>query len=182
MPLPERSAASRDNFILRLVNQLRITLLAGWLAVAIYFSAVVAPSAFNVLRSFGLTNAGEIAGAIVTRTLAVVNTSGLLISVVLLLSAVGVKKYYGRASFIAHTALLFIVAVCTALGEWVIAANMRGLRVAMHGQIDQVPLSDPNRIAFANLHVYSVAALSVAVIAALVVLVLMILSRDERGA
>ena len=37
----------------------------------------------------------------------------------------------------------------------------------MHGQIDQIPLSDPNRIAFAALHGYSVAALSVAIIAGL---------------
>ena len=164
----------------RLVNHLRIALLAAWFAVALYFSAVVAPSAFSALRSFGLTNAGEIAGTIVTRTLAVVNISGLTVGLLLLLSAVLVKKYYGRASFIAHTALIVVVAISTALGEWVIAAKMRGLRAAMQGHIDLVPLSDPNRIAFASLHVYSVSALSVAMMAALVALVLMIFSRGER--
>jgi hypothetical protein len=70
-----------------------------------------------------------------------------------------------------------VVAISTALGQWVIAAKMRGLRAAMQGHIDLVPLSDPHRIAFAVLHGYSVAALSVAMIAALVALVLMILSR-----
>jgi hypothetical protein len=162
---------------LRIMNHLRIALLAAWLGVAIYFSAVVAPGVFGVLRSFSLPNAGEIAGTIVTRTLYVVNLSGLLVSLFLLVTAFVVKKYYGRASFILHNGLLVIIAVATAVGEWVIAAKMRGLRTAMHGQIDQVPLNDPNRIAFAALHGYSVAALSVAMIAALVVIVLMILSR-----
>ena len=56
---------------------------------------------------------------------------------------------------------------------------MRGLRAAMNGQIDHVPLTDPNRIAFAALHGYSVAALGVAIIAALVVIVLMVVSREK---
>jgi hypothetical protein len=159
------------------INHLRIALLAAWLGIAIYFSAVVAPGAFGVLRSFNLPNAGEIAGTIVTRTLYVVNLSGLLVSLFLLVTAFVVKKYYGRASFILHSGLLIIVAIFAAVGEWVIAAKMRGLRAAMHGQIDQVQLNDPYRIAFAALHGYSVAALSVAMIAALVVIVLMILSR-----
>jgi hypothetical protein len=57
---------------------------------------------------------------------------------------------------------------------------MRGLRAAMNGQIDQVPLTDPNRISFAVLHTYSVAALSVAMIAALLVVVLLVLSRTSQ--
>jgi uncharacterized membrane protein YqaE (UPF0057 family) len=143
-------------------------LLAAWLGAAIYFSAVVAPSAFGVLRSFSVPNSGEIAGTIVTRALSVVNTSGFLLSLLLLITAVVLKKGFGRWSFILQLILLTIVAVASAVGEWVIAARMRGLRLAMHGQIDQVPLSDPNRIAFAALHGYSVTALSIAIIAALI--------------
>jgi hypothetical protein len=72
-----------------------------------------------------------------------------------------------------------IVAILTAAGEWVIAARMRGLRAAMNGQIDQVALTDPKRIAFAALHGYSVAGLSIAMIAALIVILLMIISRNR---
>jgi hypothetical protein len=165
--------------VVPIINHLRIALLAAWLGIAIYFSAVVAPSAFGVLRSFNLANAGEIAGTIVTRTLYVVNISGLLFSLVVLAGAVAVKKCYGRASLILQSALLVIVAASTAIGEWVIAARMRGLRAAMHGQIDLVPLDDPNRIAFAALHGYSVAALSIAMIAGLVSIVLMIWPRAK---
>ncbi len=161
------------------INQVRTLLLAAWLGVAIYFSAVVAPSAFGALRSFGLVNANEIAGTIVTRTLSVVNTSGLFVSLLLLISAFAAKHAYKRASFIVQNVLLAVIALATGIGEWVIAARMRGLRAAMHGQIDQVPLTDPNRMAFAALHGYSVAVLSVAMIAALLVTLLMIFARGK---
>ena len=161
------------------ITNLRVAFIAAWLGLAIYFSAVVAPSAFAVLRSFNLANAGEIAGTIVSRALSVVNKSGLLLSLLLLVSAPAVKKYYGRWSFIFQNVLLIVVAILTAAGEWVIAARMRGLRVTMNGQIDQVPLTDPNRMAFAALHVYSVAALSIAMISALIVILLMITSRER---
>lgn len=154
-------------------------LLAAWLAVALYFSAVVAPSTFGVLRSFGLVNANEIAGTIVTRTLAVVNLSGVLLGLLVLITAVAARNAYKRTAFILQTVLPAIVAVATGVGEWVIAAKMRGLRAAMHGQIDQVPLTDPYRIAFAALHGYSVAALSVAMIAALLFILLMIFAHRK---
>jgi len=145
-----------------------VLLLAAWLGTAIYFSAVVAPTVFGVLRSFSLTNANEIAGTVVTRTLAVVNIGGFVLSVLLLASTFVLKKIYGRASFILQIVLLAIVAAATGLGEWVIASRMRGLRAAMHGQIDQVALTDPNRVAFAALHGYSVTALGIAIIAGLI--------------
>jgi hypothetical protein len=156
-------------------------LLGAWLGAAIYFSAVVAPSVFGVLRSFSLPNANEIAGTVVTRTLSVVNTSGFVISLLLLVSTLVFRKNYGRASFILQSALLIIVAIATGVGEWVIAAKMRGLRAAMHGQIDQVALTDPNRIAFAALHGYSVAALSLAMIAAVLAILLMVLARGKTN-
>lgn len=64
--------------------------------------------------------------------------------------------------------LLAIIAIMTGLGEWVIAAKMRALRAAMHLAIDQIAGDDPNRMAFAALHGYSVAALGIALIAALI--------------
>lgn len=155
------------------LNNMRMSLLAAWLGAAIYFSAVVAPSAFAVLRSFSLNNAGEIAGTIVTRTLSVINVSGLLLSLLLLLTMFILKKYWPRWSFLFQILLFVVIGVATAVGEWVIAAKMRGLRVAMQGQIDQLPLSDPNRMAFAALHGYSVMALGIAMIAALIALFVM---------
>ncbi|MFN2494083.1 MAG: DUF4149 domain-containing protein [Pyrinomonadaceae bacterium] len=153
---------------LSFLNQVRLFLLAAWLGAAIYFSAAVAPNVFGVLRSLSLTNASEIAGSIVTRTLSIVNVSGFILSLLLLITTFAVMRNYGRVSLILQLALLMIMTVATGLGEWVIAARMRGLRAAMLGQIDQVPLTDPNRIAFAALHGYSVSALGIAMIAGLI--------------
>lgn len=155
------------------LNNLRMLLLAAWLGAAIYFSAVVAPSVFSVLRSFSLANAGEIAGTIVTRTLSVVNVSGFLLSLLLLITAFAGRKLRPRWTFVLQVVLFATIAITTAVGEWVIAAKLRGLRLAMHGQIDQLPLSDPNRMAFAALHGYSVMALAIAMIAALIALIVM---------
>ncbi|HCX31609.1 MAG TPA: hypothetical protein DHU55_17835 [Blastocatellia bacterium] len=154
--------------MLAILNNIRMLLLASWLGAAVFFSAVVAPSAFHVLRALDLTNASEIAGTIVTRTLSVVNTSGLVVSLLLLVTALALKESYGQARFVIQIVLLLIVAATTAVGQWVIAAKMRGLRAAMHAPIDQVAASDPNRIAFAALHGYSVAAHGVAIIAGLI--------------
>jgi hypothetical protein len=108
-----------------------------------------------------------------------VNKSGLLLSVLLLVLTLGVKKYYGRGVFILQGLLLFLVAAATTVGEFVIAARMRNLRLVMNGHIDQIPLTDPNRIAFAALHGYSVVALIVAIIAALVVILVIVIAREK---
>ena len=150
------------------LNNIRLLLLASWLGAAIFFSAAVAPSVFRVLRAFNLPNASEIAGAIVSRTLSVVNTSGFVLSVLLLITAFVLKESYGRSAFVLQTVLLVILGVTTGVGEWVIAAKMRGLRVAMRTTIDQVPAGDPSRIAFDALHGYSVTALAIAIIAGLI--------------
>lgn len=150
------------------LNNVRLFLLAAWLGAAIFFSATVAPSAFQVSRAFNLPNAGEVAGSIVTRTLSVVNVTGFIISVVSLGLALVLRKTYQRGAVIAQVVLLAVVAIATATGEWVIAARMRGLRTAMAIPVDQVSISDPLKVAFQALHGYSVAALSIAIIAALI--------------
>ncbi|MEP6740851.1 MAG: DUF4149 domain-containing protein [bacterium] len=150
-----------------MINNLRLLLLGLWLGAAVFFGAVVAPTAFRVLFSFNLPNAGEIAGTIVSHTLSVVNISGLILSLVLMLIALGLKRNYSRGRLVAQMVLLATMAAATAVGEWVIAARMRALRAAMILPIDQVPISDPMRVAFAALHGYSVAALGVAILAAL---------------
>jgi hypothetical protein len=151
-----------------ILNDLRLFLIGLWLGAAVYFSSVVAPSVFSVLRAFQLPNVGEIAGTLVTRTLSVVNVSGFIISLFLLVSALALGRGLGRRSFFLELASLIVVAVSTATGQWVIAAKMRALRVTMVLPVDQVPIDDPRRVAFNRLHGYSVTALSIAMIAALI--------------
>ncbi|HEX6045474.1 MAG TPA: DUF4149 domain-containing protein [Pyrinomonadaceae bacterium] len=151
----------------------RIVMLAAWLGAALFFGAVVAPAAFGVLRSFGLANASEIAGSIVTRTLGVVNVAGFAIALVLLVTAFLRRGSQGRIAFIVECICLGLIALMTGVGHWVIAARMRALRAAMELPIDQIAADDSRRVAFNALHGYSVNALGIAMIAGLVALVLM---------
>ena len=151
----------------------RLILLACWFGAALFFGAVVAPAAFGVLRSFGLVNASEIAGGIVTRSLSVINIAGFLIALLLLVTLILRRSASGRVSFIIECICIAVIALATGVGHWVIAARMRALRVAMVLPIDQIAVDDARRIAFNNLHGYSVNALGLAMIAALVALVLM---------
>lgn len=155
------------------MNYTRLILLACWFGAALFFGAVVAPAAFGVLRSFGLTNANEIAGSIVTRSLSVINIVGFLISLLLLLTLLLWRNSAGRVNFIVECVCLLVIALATGVGHWVIAARMRALRAAMVLPIDQIATDDPRRIAFGALHGYSVNVLGLAMIAALVALVLM---------
>jgi len=156
-----------------LINVTRLILLVAWFGAALFFGAVVAPAAFGVLRSFGLPNASEIAGSIVTRSLSVVNLAGFAIALLLLVTVILRRNHSSRLSFIVECICLGVIALATGAGHWFIAARMRALRAAMVLPIDQIAADDPNRIAFNNLHGYSVNALSLAMIAALVAMVLM---------
>jgi glucan phosphoethanolaminetransferase (alkaline phosphatase superfamily) len=158
---------------MNLINVSRLILLAVWFGAALFFGVVVAPAAFGVLRSFGLPNASEIAGSIVTRSLSVVNLAGFVIAVLLLVTVILRRNYSSRLSFIFECICLAVIALTTGVGHWFIAARMRALRVAMVLPIDQIAADDPRRVAFNSLHGYSVNALSLAMIAALVAMVLM---------
>jgi Domain of unknown function (DUF4149) len=152
----------------KILNTLRTLLLGAWIGAAIFFSASVAPSVFAALRFFNVSNSGEVAGAIVNRTLAAVNISGFFVAVLALVVGFIMRKSYSSRAFLTQSALLGLVALATAVGQWIIAAKMHSLRLAMGRPMDQIPSSDPNRMAFAALHGYSVGALSIALIAALI--------------
>jgi hypothetical protein len=155
------------------MNSTRLILLACWFGAALFFGAVVAPAVFGVLRSFGLPNANEIAGSIVTRSLSVVNIAGFVVALLLLVTIILRRNASGRVSFIVECICLGVIALATGVGHWLIAARMRALRAAMVLPIDQIPADDARRVAFNNLHGYSVNALGLAMIAALVAMFLM---------
>src|SRR5260370_34473969 len=103
---------------MRFVTSLRLLLVALWLGAALFFSAAVAPIVFQVLRGFGLVNANEIAGSIVTRSLAIINTGGFAVSVVALVTALLFRRTAGRLSFVAELVSLCVVAAMTGVRQW----------------------------------------------------------------
>ena len=154
-----------------IITNLRSLLIAMWLGAALFFSAVVAPGAFAVMRSYHLANASEMAGAVVNRNLSAVNISGFVIGLLLLLTVfLPLRNGLSRA-FILETISLVVLVAATSVGQWVIAARLRALRVGLAIPIDQLPATDPQRASFNSLHAYSVRALGIAMIAALVAFV-----------
>ena len=166
---------------MRFVNASRLILCSLWLGAAVFFSAVVAPSAFGVLRSFNLSNASQIAGDIVARNLAVINISGLIVGLFLLLTLFAVGRR-GRAAVITEFICASLIIICTSASNWLFAARLRDLRVAIALPLDQVPINDGRRMAFDSLHAYSVNALALAMIAALVIIVLIRTQRPQLTA
>ena len=163
------------------MNNFRLLLLGVWLGAAIFFSATVAPAAFGVLRGFQLANANEIAGAIVTRTLSIVNISGFAISLFLLATAFLVKRRGASgAGFYLEIILLAMIAILTGASQWWVSPRMLAIRAALPRPIDQIARNDPQRVAFDTLHHYSVALLGIAVLASLIAFFVM--ARQRRKA
>lgn len=168
-----------------IVKDIRSLLLALWLGAAIFFSAVVAPAAFSVLRAYQISNASEVAGTVVTRTLAVINITGFIISWFVLITAFVFKEGQQNRSFYLETLSVAVVAIATGLGQWVIAAKMLTIRAAVALPMDQLSQADPRRVEFDKLHGYSVSALTIAMIAGLIAFFVMAyrgrLTRREAG-
>src|SRR5438067_292933 len=134
------------------MNSTRLILLACWFGAALFFGAVVAPAVFGVLRSFGFSNANEIAGSISTSSVSVINVGGFVIALMLCSTLILRRNTSSRVSFIVECVCLVVIALATGVGHWVIAARMRALRAAMILPIDQIAADDPRRIAFNSLH------------------------------
>ena len=168
LDLPETPAVARKSGFAFLARDLRLLIVALWLGAALFFSFAVAPSAFTVLRASSALYANHLAGSIVTRTLAVVNTSGFIIGLLLVASAFGWRDF-GRKRFVflLEIVSLLLMTAATGVGQWVIAARMLALRLQMGGPIDETAATDPLRVEFNSLHGLSVSALGIAMLAAL---------------
>lgn len=139
-------------------------LLAAWLGAALYFTVVVTRAAFAVLPTRTL------AGALVGQTLPVLFDSGMVIGLVLvgaaLLSPAGPARTASLAGGITIVAL-------SAIARFVILARIARLRLSMPSAIDTLPIGDPSRRAFGQLHAMSVGALGLAMLAGIVVVVVL---------
>lgn len=162
------------------LTDFRILLLGLWLGAACFFSFAVAPSVFAVLPS------RELAGSVVNRTLAIINYSGLFIGLILLASSYIARQKSNRVGLRIEQCLMLLLTAACAFGQFVIGARLQDLRRQIGRPIDDLATTDPLRIAFNDLHGYSVIILSAAMIAALITFFLLIRRagnserRDER--
>ena len=147
---------------MKLFSDFRILLLGLWLGAACFLSFAVAPSAFAVLPS------RESAGAIVNRTLAIVNYSGIVIGLILLASSFIPKQNFNRVWLWIERLLLLVTTAACAFGQFFVGWKLQNLRAQIGRPMEEIALEDPLRIAFNDLHGQSVTVLSVAMIASLI--------------
>ncbi len=147
---------------MKFLNDIRLLLLGLWLGGSVFFIAV-AQVAFSVLPE------RELAGAIVGRSLTVLNFSGMALAVLILLMSFVTAR--GTRPVIAwiDRLLVSIVAIACAVGQFVIGYMISSVRSQMGGKkIDEFAVDDPLRMQFNQVHEYSVWVLGVAMIAGLI--------------
>lgn len=127
---------------------------AAWLGAVAFFAGVVAPAAFEVLPQRAT------AGALVRRVLPPLFFGGMLAGLV---PAV-VDRRVTRA-----TAAGLIATTCCAIAQLVVGERIERLRLTIGGSLDALAAADPRRLAFARLHLASVALLGAAALCFVIV-------------
>ena len=154
------------------IKDFRALLIGLWLGAAIFFVAV-AQSSFSVLPS------RELAGSVVSRTLMIVNLSGLFIGLLLLVGSF--IKQSGAKPFLLWTErlVLALVIVSCAVGQFVIGSWLFYVRSQFGGKpIDEIAADDPLKIQFNTLHEYSVWILFAGMVAALLAFFIILRKSD----
>ncbi len=146
---------------MKFFSDIRLLILAIWLGAAVFFIGV-AQSAFAVLPS------RELAGSVVNRTLAILNYSGLAISLIMIATSLIATARISRLWLWVERFLLLVLAAACAIGQFVIGFWLSSIRLQLGRPIDDVAVDDPLRIQFNALHEYSVWVLFAGMIAALI--------------
>src|SRR5205085_8883583 len=102
----------------------------------------------------------------------IVNVAGFIISLLLLAGAFIGRSTTSRRAWLLEVIALAFVALTTFVGHWLINARLLALRHSLGRPIDDVAVNDPVRVAFNNLHGYSVAALGFGMLAGALALLL----------
>jgi len=139
-------------------------ILAAWVGATLYFSVVVTRAAFAVLPT------RTMAGALVGQTLPILFDTGMLVGAILVGAALLSPAAAARTASLAGGVVIFLV---TALARFVILARIERLRTAMPSAIDSLPVTDPSRRAFGQLHAMSVGALGLALLVGIVVIIVL---------
>jgi uncharacterized membrane protein len=132
------------------LRYLMLLSLIAWLGGLIFFSFVVAPAAFAVLPT------RHLAGSVVARSLTSLHWIGIVSGLVFLAtSMLYARLHEGSAHPVAvRHVLIMVMLLLTCISQFGITPRMHALRTAV-GEIDNVSLSDPARIQFNALHVWS---------------------------
>ncbi len=124
--------------------------LVVWLGGLIFFAFVLAPTVFAVLPT------RHLAGSVVSSALPKLHWMGIVSGIIFLASSM----IYARLStgtahpLAARHLLLYFMLALTIISQFGVVPKMAALRSSM-GEIDNVAVNDPARVAFDALHVWS---------------------------
>jgi cellulose synthase/poly-beta-1,6-N-acetylglucosamine synthase-like glycosyltransferase len=149
-----------------MLAKIRLTLLSVWLGAMAYFSFIVAPAAFAVLPT------RQLAGNLVNRALGITELIGIVLGATLLVLLFAARAAR-RKAFWFELVLLSSMTIAMLVSRFVVSQRLHGLRAQL-GDVSALAATDPNRLAFDQLHQYSVWLMSFALMAALVLIVLLI--------
>ena len=132
-----------------LLRTLILILVVLWLG-AVMFFPLVAAVAFKVLPDW------HTAGLVVRACLEWLHTEGLIAGTLLLLLMVAAERTraYGR-TVIGPLLCTLAMLLLTAFSQWGVMPRMERDRLAVGGDIDRAPASDPHRLDFNQLHASS---------------------------
>ncbi len=132
------------------LRYLMLLSLIVWLGGLIFFSFVVAPTAFSVLPS------RHLAGSVVSRSLTALHWMGLVSGLLFLATSMLYSRLSsGSAHPLAGRHLLIAsMLVLTVISQFGISPKMAALRASL-GEIDNVPASDAARVEFNTLHLWA---------------------------
>jgi hypothetical protein len=169
----ERDAADPVGAVTR--NQVRalisVVLTAIWGGAGLLVVSTVAPAAFRVLPTRAL------AGALVGEVLPVLFLSGLLIGVV----AVALTPRHAPRALLRRLGAAGMITGCS-IAQFAIGPKISALRERIGPSVEALAASDPLRVAFGRLHGFSVLALGIAMLFALLAMTAAVLAaRDTRG-
>jgi hypothetical protein len=143
-------------------QKIRLAILGLWLGAMAFFSFVVAPSAFAVLRQ------QQLAGALVSRTLGVLEIIGMIIGPLLIVILV-LSRERDRA-FLYELTALALMTVSMLVSRFAVSRRMHELRMSF-GEIAQLLPNDPARVEFDRLHQYSVWLMGFSILGAIALIV-----------
>lgn len=180
---------SAESFAVRAWRATLLLMLAAWFGASVFFAAALAPVLFEVLPT------RELAGQVVGRALAILNTGGFVVGLILFTDQLSRSVYRARRqegrqrkdalpssrmnrvrNLSAWVAPVLLIVTCAA-NQWIVSARIAALRLLMNRPVDLVAKDDPLRIEFGSLHAVSVALLAIGIVAASLML---LTRRGER--
>lgn len=148
--------------------KLRLAIVSFWLGLMLMFSIGVAPAAFSVLK-----DQQRKAGDIVNLALGGTEIAGLICGVLLLLLLFVSKEPRGKL-FKVEALLLALMTLAMLVSKFVVSAKLHAMRTEFGEALQTMAATEPARVAFNQLHQYSVWLMSFAMLAALALSVVLI--------